>query len=311
MISSEGDASNGYNLSFYNDLSPSPVHVFATAERVTSILWAMKTDRILCSMRNCISVLSLEKGSVQEVCMWEAAAEDITAIALSYNEELVAVGDESGLVSVWSIHNKEKIQAFQRHIKPVESLDFSPETDCLCSASKDTKCYIWNIATGELVRTLCFAEHDYTEDLPLTGAMFSKSGDVIYTLASSDFSYVTQWDILDNYKPISSHRIHSSPVHKMCMGVEGFYLGLASEDGWAKIMNTRTMELEQDTEEFTEKVSALSFTTDGKLLVAGSKREGFVTILNQHSEGFFSKASKIWVLSIFLLWIYLLMRTDN
>ena len=311
MISSEGDTSTGYNLSFYDDLSTHPFHVFPTAERVTSIIWAMKTNKIICSLRNYISVVTLEKGTASEIMRWEAAGDDITAVALSYNEEYLAVGDEKGQVNVWNTQNKTKIQSLKRHIKAFESLDFSPETDLLCSSSKDTKCYIWKITTGELIRTLSFAEHDYTSDLPLTGAKFSKSGDIIYTLASSDFSYLTQWDILDNYKPISSHRIHSSPMNMMVIDIEGFYLGLASEDGWVKIMNTRTMELEQDNEEFTEKVTALAFTTDGKLIVSGSKKAGYSTVLNQHSEGFFSKASKVWMLSIFILWIYLLMRTDN
>jgi len=90
------------------------------------------------------------------------------------------------------------------------------------------------------------------------------------------------------------------------MSIDGFNLGIGTSDGWLKIMNTRTMELEQDLEQFyATRIKAVCFSADGRLLCGGTEKGGLAVVLNQHSEGFFSKASKVWVLFVFFLYFYL------
>jgi len=116
---------------------------------------------------------------------------------------------------------------------------------------------------------------------------------------------VTLWDVVENFKPITTHKVHASPISSFTLSLDGMYLGIGTVDGWVKILNTRTMEFEQDTEDMSAEVSALDFTWGSRNIITGGKDGTLHSLINSRGVGFFAKASKIWVISIFLLWIYL------
>jgi WD40 repeat protein len=174
----------------------------------------------------------------------------------------------------------------------------------LASSSDDLTVAIFEVQTGAKVKTLCFAEKHSGVDLPITMSCFGACGDLFYTMAAHPRNtYVVQWDIHQDWAPISSHSVHSAPSTCAKLSRDGLYLGIGTEDGFVKILNTRTMELEQDKSSFSSQVNCVCFSVDGRLLAAGSHTLKVVS--NQHSEGLFSKLSKLWILSLFVLWFYL------
>lgn len=220
---------------------------------------------------------------------------------------MIATGGADGKMKFWSFEGEssKKIWEISAHEAKINSIDFSSENNLVVSSSRDCTCKVFNYESQKLVKTLQFAEHDNTQNLPILGARFSKSGDFLYTVACDQYSYVTLWDVIENYKPITTHRVHASPVSSFTLSLDGFYLGIGTVDGWVKIMNTRTMELEQDKEDMDAEVSALNFTWGSRNLVAAGRDGTLHCLINSRGEGFFSKASKVWVFSIFLLWFYL------
>lgn len=173
----------------------------------------------------------------------------------------------------------------------------------MVSSSLDNTCVLHKVKDQKKVRTLEFAEHDHTRNLPFMGCRFSKNGSVLFTVSCDEYSYLTQWDTQD-LSAICTYRLHAAPVKSFTISLDGFFLGIGTVDGWTKIINTRTMDFERKTEEFSAPVSAFSFTYDSRHVVVCSGKQ-FRNIFNTRGEGFFSKASKIWVISIFLLWFYL------
>ena len=194
------------------------------------------------------------------------------------------------------------------HNGTITSIDVSSDEDLIASASLDNTCGIFSLKYNRFIRRLQFAEHEESKNLPFYGCRFSKSGDILFTTSSDKYSYLTQWD-MESFLPIATYRMHASPIRLFTMSLDGFFLGLGSEDGWVKIVNTRTMDFERDSKDYSNNVSAMSFTYESRHAVTCSEAE-IKNVFNTRGEGVFSKASKIWVICIFLLWAYLYLRSN-
>ena len=221
-----------------------------------------------------------------------------------YTNETLVTGDQDGQVRVYDSSTYEEKLNYS-HKGTITSLDISFD-GLIASASLDSTCALYSTKDRKKIKTLVFAEHENSRNLPFYGCKFSKSGDILFTLSSDEYSYVTQWD-LHEMLPAATFKIHTAPIKVFTMSLDGFFIGIGTSDGWVKVLNTRTMDFEMNSKEFDEPTSAISFTYDSRHLVLCSGKE-MRNAFNVRGEGFFSKASKVWVVFIFLLWIYLFLR---
>jgi WD40 repeat protein len=220
----------------------------------------------------------------------------------SYQNDFIIIGSTSGEVHHVNLETGSKVFSYF-HKGKVTGVDINYEDDLIVSASFDGTCLLHKASERKKLRTLEFAEHGQSKNLPFFGCRFSKRGDVLFTVSSDEYSFLTQWDMKE-LAPIVTFRIHHAPISTFNMSLDGFFLGIGTQDGWVRILNTRTMDFERKSKEFELPVSAFSFTYDSRHVVVASGYE-FKNMFNTRGEGFFSKASKIWVISIFLLWFYL------
>ena len=220
----------------------------------------------------------------------------------SYLNDFVLLGNSLGEVNYVNLETGSKVFSYS-HKAAVTGVDINYEDDMIVSASLDTTCALYKASEKKKLRNLEFAEHNHSKNLPFMGCRFSKRGDVLFTVSCDEYSYLTQWDTKE-LSPICTYRLHAAPVQTFNMSLDGFYIGIGTVDGWVKILNTRTMDFERKTEEFSKPVTAFTFTYDSRHVVVASGSE-FRNMFNTRGEGFFSKASKVWVISIFLLWFYL------
>ncbi|CAG9317399.1 SED4 [Blepharisma stoltei] len=272
-----------------------------------------KKDIIIATSIDSVVVYKIDEvNNINEICRWRPGI-SLTTSAISYTNEIVATGRADGIIQFWGFNEGSisKLWECAAHEASVNCIDFSSENNLLASSSRDCSCKIYNFQNQQLVKTLYFAEHDDTKNLPILSVKFSRSGDFLYTVAADQNSYITLWDVLENYKPIVTHRLHASPITAFTLSLDGFYLGIGTEDGFVKIMNTRTMEFEQDKEDMSAKVTALNFTWGSRNLIAAGSDGTLHSIANARGEGFFSKMSKVWVLTVFLLWIYLYLTNSS
>lgn len=222
--------------------------------------------------------------------------------AFSYLNDFVLIGNNLGNVKLVNLLTGESVFNYD-HKGMITGVDISLDDELMVSASLDNTCVLHKVKEQKKLRTLEFAERDYSRNLPFMGCKFSKNGSVLFTVSCDEYSYLTQWDTHE-LMPICTYHLHVAPIKSFTMSLDGFFLGIGTVDGWVKILNTRTMDFERKTEEFTEAISSFTFTYDSRHVVVCSGSQ-FRNIFNTRGEGFFSKASKIWVISIFLLWFYL------
>lgn len=288
-------------LSLYS-LSSLPYPFITSLKLPTNALaleWGVKKDLVLACSDSGVYIIKIEDKSIQ---VTQKVPGSFTTSAFSYSNEFFVTGDLNGQVKIWNTQSLLEMFTYE-HKGTVNGTDMSSDEDLVASASSDKTCAIFSIKYSRVIRNLQFAEHDNSENLGFNGCKFSKSGDLLFTTSSDQYSYLTQWD-MHSFIPIATYRMHAAPVKVFTISLDGFFLGLGTTDGWVKILNTRTMDFEKDSEDYSNPVSAITFTFESRHVVTCSGTE-IQNVFNSRGEGVFSKASKVWVIFIFVLWIYL------
>ena len=141
----------------------------------------------------------------------------INAMAASYERGLLALGYESGDVSVFDLVNGNELRRFKAHPHRVGTLHFSQSGDLLFSNSEfDTVVKVWNVNTGEKLKTF--------EIGPTTGkgTAFYSAGPWIFASDHGPLIYNLIWDKLsDNGDPGHAQSLRSVAVDPMSRHIVG------------------------------------------------------------------------------------------
>jgi WD40 repeat protein len=143
----------------------------------------------------------------------------------------------------------------------------------IVTASKDTTARIWNVDTGELIRTL--EGHD---DF-VRSAAFSPNGTLIVT-ASGDYT-ARIWDV-ETGKTLKILSGHGGGVNSAIFSPDGQRIATASDDKTVRIWNARTGELLNVLNGHRECVEDVVFSPDGTRL-ASSSDDNAVRIWNNYA----------------------------
>jgi WD40 repeat protein len=101
-------------------------------------LWNPETGRYLCSMPSP-----------------DSAA--ISAVAFSPNGTILATGNTSGNIRLWSLSTGELLATLNQHQRRVTAIAFSPSSELLLSGSTDRTVNLWQVRTGRVLQN--FQEH--------------------------------------------------------------------------------------------------------------------------------------------------------
>nr|MDZ8047853.1 serine/threonine-protein kinase [Nostoc sp. DedQUE02] len=150
------------------------------------------------------------------------------------------------------------------HSSDVNSVAFSPDGTTLASASDDKTIKLWNIASGEEIRTL----QGHSNWIWAVG--FSPDSK---TLASGSADTTIKLWNLETGKLIRTLQGHTDGVTSVAFSPDGKTLasGSASKDMKIKLWNLETGKLISTLEGHTNGVPSVVFSPDGKTLASGSK----------------------------------------
>ncbi|MEH1823517.1 MAG: serine/threonine-protein kinase [Nostoc sp.] len=154
-------------------------------------------------------------------------------------------------------------KSLKGHSSDVNSVAFSPDGTTLGSASDDKTIKLWNIASGEAIRTL----EGHTNWI--WAVAFSPDSK---TLASgSADKTIKLWNVKTG-KLIRTLQGHSDGVTSVAFSPDGKTLasGSASKDMKIKLWNLETGKLIRTLEGHTNGVQSVAFSPDGKTLASGS-----------------------------------------
>lgn len=152
----------------------------------------------------------------------------ITDVAFSPDASLVATGSSDQTVRLWETGSGADLGVVARHAHWVGSVSFSPDgARLLTTGSLDTQASIWNVATGELLRSI-----PLDNTLWVRSAVFSADGGCVYVTRSGG---PLGEDVIlfhaDTGRRLRTYGAHTLGTNAVAVSDDGAYVLTGSSDG--------------------------------------------------------------------------------
>ena len=184
----------------------------------------------------------------------------VFAVAFSRDGKLFATGDSGCAIGLWKVSDCQQIVFCKGHTDWIRSLTFSPDGTTLASASFDKTVKLWDIRTGECLKTL--QGHGRVNSVSI-----SPDGK---TLASgSHDKTVTLWDIRTG-ECLKTFQGHTDTVRSVEISSDGRIIASGSSDKTIKLWDIRSGECLKTLRGHTNKVLSVAISPDNITLVSGS-----------------------------------------
>lgn len=191
------------------------------------------------------------------------ASDDISALALSADGEVVAAGDMAGGLHLWRTASGERAHLAAAHAGPIWALDWLPDQR-LVTVGADGVAQTWETSSGDgapLLTPLATADLStadlYALDIVPGGAR----------LAAGDASGVVHLWNPDEPAQVKSIAQHASAVNVVRFAPEGGALASGSLDGQVRLWQPNAATADEVTRH-AGAVNALAFSPDGRWLVS-------------------------------------------
>ena len=154
------------------------------------------------------------------------------------------------------------------HTDSVNSVAYSPDGKTLASAGGDKTIKLWNVATGQLLRTL------QGHSGGISSVSFAPDGKTLasaghYTGAGGSDNAVRVWDV-ETGQLLRTSQGHTESIEIVAYSPDGKTLASGAYDNTAKIWDAATGKLRHTLQVHTDAVRSLCYSPDGKTLATGS-----------------------------------------
>ena len=184
----------------------------------------------------------------------------VFSVAFSRDGKLFATGDSACGIGLWQVSDCQQIVFCKGHTDWIRSLTFSPDGITLASASFDKTVKLWDIRTGECLKT--FQGHGRVNSVSI-----SPDGT---TLASgSDDKTVKLWDIRTG-ECLKTFQGHTDAVESVEISRDGRIVASSSSDETIKLWNISSGECLNTLRGHTNIVLSVAISPDNTTLASGS-----------------------------------------
>ncbi len=167
------------------------------------------------------------------------------------------------------LNQKSERNRLEGHDSDVNSVNFSPDGKTLVSGSRDNTIKLWDVETGQEIRT--FKGHDNL----VTSVNFSPDGKTL--VSGSADNTIKLWNVetgklwdVETGQEIRTLKGHDYPVWSVNFSPDGKTLVSGSVDKTIKLWNVKTGEEIRTLKGHDSYVRSVNFSPDGKTLVSGS-----------------------------------------
>jgi len=160
---------------------------------------------------------------------------------------------------------KSLVHTLQGHAQPVAALTFLLDGTVLASASEDGVTKLWNVATGQLMRT-------FQTKSKVPGVIAVSPNGQLLAMAGNDHR-ILLWDAHEN-KQVGLLTGHKESLNAFAFSSDGKYLVSAGEDKTVVLWDVADLRLIRPLSEDKNIVLSLAFSPNGRLLVAGDDEGG-------------------------------------
>jgi WD40 repeat protein/transcriptional regulator with XRE-family HTH domain len=182
------------------------------------------------------------------------------SIDISPDGQMLAVGDISGLVYLWSITTNQLLATFEGHTGIMWSIAFSPDGNTLATSSGDATVRVWDVPSGQCLRVL--TGHRGC----VWSVAFSPDGERL--ASGSDDRTVRVWNLQGECLQILKGHTHNvSSVH---FSSDNQTLASGSHDGSIRIWNANNGDCLGVLQDRIDVVRCVRYSPDGQRLASGS-----------------------------------------
>ena len=202
-----------------------------------------------------VCALWVQSSLAQAYTPWSLPAEALARLG----KASVGAGDQTAAsrAGVWldDTNTSAEIALLTDHMSIVWSVAFSPDGNALATASLDGSVLLWDVESGQRIKTLDYADFVYS-------VAFSPDGK---TLASD----TRLWDVA------SGQRIktldYADFVYSVAFSPDGKILASAGEDSTVRLRNVESGQLINRLTGHTGRVLSVAFSPDGKTLASAGE----------------------------------------
>lgn len=212
-----------------------------------------------------IQILDWENGDIVAYLPSSSRFDSSNSIALCPGNNIIAF-DSSNNVELYDFSLRQPLKTLKGHIKPINTVAFSPDGKILVSGSKDGQVRIceWQTTNSRL--------EEYTEIAVAINSVGISANSQFLAIGSEE-SRILLLNLKSRQKHIELEG-HSGAVCSLMFSPDGQFLASGSKDDTVKIWHVKTGELLHSFEGGScwSGVLSLSFSQDGQILAAGLER---------------------------------------
>lgn len=204
---------------------------------------------------------NLQSQSITGQQLGDTVTEIVSAISISTDGAKLALGDESGAVSIWDLETFQPVgQQLQTSSASITSLSFAPDSNILIAGSEDGVITVWDVSTRRVISSPLKGHFNSVTSL-------SFSPDATTLASGSQDGTVILWDAKE-WEPIRQPIAgHGSTITSIRFDENGGNLHVGESDASYSQWNLETRELiNQSSSNVLGNVSVVAFSPDGEHL---------------------------------------------
>lgn len=187
----------------------------------------------------------------------------VFAVTLSPDSQLLATGDMDGTIRLRQTCSSEgHLWMSQEHSGWIPAIQFSPDGKLVASGGVDYKVKLWNVATGECIRTFDGHQNE------VWAIAFSPDGKML--ASGSDDSSIKLWDTYSG-KCIDSFVQPSVYVLSVAFSPDGKVLASGGSDCKIRLLSVKSGQCLDILKGHKGLVRAVAYSPDGSSLASGSE----------------------------------------
>jgi WD40 repeat protein/tetratricopeptide (TPR) repeat protein len=241
-------------------------HFFATDEEAQTIALCDQGVLLAAGEGSTIHLWEIETGN--ELPAPEGTGNRITDLAFSSCEDLLAVADSDGNVTIWSIADEEIRAQLPVQDSPVQGLAFSPDGALLATASESNLVQLWRSEDGTPAQSL-----EHGED---AGSVVTFSPDGHWLAASGATNSGSLWAV-DTGQLNRRDSLEIGAVQTLRFSPDSTLLAVGTNQNSVYVLEVPSMAGVAELKDVLGEVRDVTFTPEGDRLFVATE-DGFLNI---------------------------------